>query len=416
MSVKVDEHARSLMELANQEGLVELLFSEIKRINDELNRNAELSRYIDSSDYSAEEKKARLQDVFDHDLDDSVLYALFQVIGRIPQKHVERALIRSFLSYYYQLRGYVFGTAYSANELDAGELVNLEAAFSYKLKQAIRLENKIDKSLIGGVKVEISDEVWDGSYKARMKDLRSALLEAGHGDLENISADLKKHIEAYDRETIRNETTYTAGTVSSVADGVANISGIYNAMAGELLDIGNTKAMVMDLEEHNIAAVLLGSDNDIIKGTQVYSTGKVVEVPVGDVLLGRVVDALGRPIDGKGPIVAEEHRQIEANAPGVIERQPVNEPLQTGLKVIDSMIPIGKGQRELIIGDRQTGKTAIAIDTIINQKGRNVKCIYVAIGQKNSTVAQIIEKLNQYQAMEYTTVVVAGASELASLN
>ncbi len=186
-------------------------------------------------------------------------------------------------------------------------------------------------------------------------------------------------------------------------------------MAGELLNIGETKAMVMDLEEDNIAAVLLGNDKDIVKGTQVSSTGKVVEVPVGDELLGRVVDALGRPIDGKGVIKTTETRQIEVAAPGVIDRSPVNEPLQTGIKIIDSMIPIGKGQRELIIGDRQTGKTAIAIDTIINQRGRNVKCIYVAIGQKNSTVAQIIEKLNSYGSMAYTTVVVAGASELASL-
>ena len=415
MSVKVDGYARNLMALANQEGQAELVFSEIKRINDELNRNAELSRYIDSSDYSSEEKKARLQEVFHNDLDDSVLRALFMVINRIPYKHTERALIHAFMSYYYQLRGYLFGEVHSAYELDHNELVSLEAAFSYKLKHAVRLENKLDKSLIGGVKVVINDEVWDGSYKARMNDLRSSLLEKEHHDLNNISIELKKDIDSYDKDMVRNETTYTTGYVTSVADGVANISGIYDAMAGELLDIGKTKAMVMDLEEHNIAAVLLGSDNDIIKGTQVYSTGKVVEVPVGDALLGRVVDALGKPIDGKGAIAAEDYRQIEANAPGVIERQPVNEPLQTGLKVIDSMIPIGKGQRELIIGDRQTGKTAIAIDTIINQRGRNVKCIYVAIGQKNSTVAQIIEKLHQHRAMEYTTVVVAGASELASL-
>ncbi|MBQ6125669.1 MAG: ATP synthase F1 subunit delta, partial [Erysipelotrichaceae bacterium] len=326
MSVKVDGYARNLMELANQEGQVELLFSEIKRINDELNRNAELSRYIDSSDYSSEEKKAKLQEVFHNDLDDSVLYAMFLVIDRIPHKHTERALIHAFMSHYYHLRGYLFGQVYSANELDRDEMVNLEAAFSYKLKHAIRLENKLDKSLIGGVKVMINGEVWDGSYKARMDDLRNSLLEKEHHDLENISTELKKDIESYDREMVRNETTYTTGYVTSVADGVANISGIYDAMAGELLDLGKTKAMVMDLEEHNIAAVLLGNDNDIIKGTQVYSTGKVVEVPVGDALLGRVVDALGRPIDGKGAIQAEEYRQIEANAPGVIERQPVNEP------------------------------------------------------------------------------------------
>lgn len=415
MSIKVDGYARNLMELANQEGQVELVFSEISRINDELNKNDELSRYIESADYSSEEKKARLQDVFHHDLNDSVLYALFLIIERIPRKHMEKALIKAFLTYYYQLRGYIFGTAYSAHELSHKDLVSLEAAFAYKLKHAIKLENRIDPSLIGGVKVVINNEVWDGSYQARMKELRSSLKEKEHGDLEQIASQLKEDVSDYDQGFVRTETQYTTGYVTSVADGVANISGIYNAMAGELLEIGSTRAMVMDLEENSIAAVLLGNDKDIVKGTRVSSTGKVVEVPVGDVLLGRVINALGKPIDGKGVIRSEETRQIEVPAPGVIDRQPVDEPLQTGIKIIDSMIPIGKGQRELIIGDRQTGKTAIAIDTIINQKGRNVKCIYVAIGQKNSTVARIIEKLAQYGAMEYTTVVVAGASELASL-
>ncbi|MBQ5555099.1 MAG: F0F1 ATP synthase subunit alpha [Erysipelotrichaceae bacterium] len=234
-------------------------------------------------------------------------------------------------------------------------------------------------------------------------------------EAKDFGLDLKKEVGDFDINSVKMDSNMTTGFVTSVADGVANISGIYKAMAGELLDIGETKAMVMDLEEDNIAAVLLGNDKDIFKGTQVSSTGKVVEVPVGDELLGRVVDALGRPIDGKGVIKTSETRQIEVAAPGVIDRSPINEPLQTGIKIIDSMIPIGKGQRELIIGDRQTGKTALAIDTIINQKGRNVKCIYVAIGQKNSTVAQIIEKLNNFGSMAYTTVVVAGASELASL-
>ena len=280
----------------------------------------------------------------------------------------------------------------------------------------MRLENKIDPDLIGGVKVIVNDTVWDGSYKTKINELRSALLQKDEEkDLQKVAEKLKKEVEETDLTMVRTDSNLTTGYVTSVADGVANISGIYQAMAGEILNVGGTKAMVMDLEEDNIAAVLLGSDTDIVKGTQVSSTGKVIEVPVGDALLGRVVDALGRPIDGKGVIKTTESRQIEVAAPGVIDRSPIDEPLQTGIKIIDSMIPIGKGQRELIIGDRQTGKTAIAIDTIINQKGRNVKCIYVAIGQKNSTVAQIIEKLNSYGSLSYTTVVVACASELASL-
>ena len=186
-------------------------------------------------------------------------------------------------------------------------------------------------------------------------------------------------------------------------------------MAGELLKIGETSAMVMNLEENGIGAVILGNSEHIVEGEEVTATGRVVEVPVGDALLGRVVDALGRPIDGKGTIRPDAYYPIERKAPGVIERQSVNQSLETGLKVIDSMIPIGKGQRELIIGDRQTGKTAIAIDTILNQRGKNVKCVYVAIGQKNSTVAQIVEKLKQNNALNYTTIVCSSASELASL-
>ena len=337
------------------------------------------------------------------------------IIDSIPRKHMEIELIREFLAYYYQSRGMVLGTAYSAKELGPRELRSLEVAFSMQLEHTIKLENKIDPDLIGGVKVVINENVWDGTYKAKIDELRSSLLKHEVTDEKDLLKQLKKDIADYNDSGIKTDSNRTTGYVTSVADGVANISGIYDAMAGEILNIGGTKAMVMDLEEDNIAAVLLGNDKDIVKGTQVTNSGKVMEVPVGDEMLGRVVDALGRPIDGKGTIRTSETRQIEVSAPGVIDRSPINEPLQTGIKIIDSMIPIGKGQRELIIGDRQTGKTAIAIDTIINQKGRNVKCIYVAIGQKNSTVAQIIEKLDQFGAMNYTTVLVAGASELPSL-
>lgn len=415
MNLEIRSYARNLMELANQEGSVDECYREIKNINNELNRNEELAKYIVSEDYSSTEKKKKLQEVFNNELDESILYGLFLIIDSIPRKHMELELIREFLAYYYQSRGMVFGTVYSAKELTNKEIASLEAAFSYKLEHSIKLENKIDKSLIGGVKVIINDDVWDGTYRAKMDDLRNSLLKKEVDEDKNIGEQVIDDINQFNQTKIKRESNNTTGYVTSVADGVANISGIYDAMAGELLNIGGTKAMVMDLEEENIAAVLLGNDMDIVKGTQVSTTGKVIEVPVGDELLGRVVDALGRPIDGKGVIKTQEYRQIEVSAPGVIDRSPINEPLQTGIKIIDSMIPIGKGQRELIIGDRQTGKTAIAIDTIINQRGRNVKCIYVAIGQKNSTVAQIIEKLDNYGAMNYTTVVVAGASELASL-
>uniref|UniRef100_UPI00405680FC F0F1 ATP synthase subunit alpha n=1 Tax=Agathobacter sp. TaxID=2021311 RepID=UPI00405680FC len=229
---------------------------------------------------------------------------------------------------------------------------------------------------------------------------------------EEISSVIKEQIKRYASQL----EVADVGTVIQVADGVARIHGLENAMQGELLEFpGEVYGMVLNLEEDNVGAVLLGSQRNINEGDTVKTTGRVVEVPVGDAMLGRVVNALGQPIDGKGPIETDKFRPVERVASGVISRKSVDTPLQTGIKAIDSMIPIGRGQRELIIGDRQTGKTAIAVDTIINQKGQNVKCIYVAIGQKNSTVANIVNTLEEFGAMDYTTIVAATASELAPI-
>ena len=229
---------------------------------------------------------------------------------------------------------------------------------------------------------------------------------------EEISSVIKEQIERYSSQLDVSDV----GTVNQVADGIARVHGLENAMQGELLQFpGDVYGMVLNLEEDNVGVVLLGSASNIEEGDIVKTTGRVVEVPVGDALLGRVVNSLGQPIDGKGPIQTDKFRKIERVASGVITRKSVDTPLQTGIKAIDSMVPIGRGQRELIIGDRQTGKTAIAIDTIINQKGQNVKCIYVAIGQKASTVANIVKTLEEFGAMAYTTVVVSTASDLAPL-
>ena len=229
---------------------------------------------------------------------------------------------------------------------------------------------------------------------------------------EEISSVIKEQIKRYAADMEVSEV----GTVIQVADGIARVHGLENAMQGELLEFpGEVYGMVLNLEEDNVGAVLLGSQGSINEGDVVKTTGRVVEVQVGDALLGRVVNALGQPIDGKGPLQTSKYRKIERVASGVITRKSVDTPLQTGIKAIDSMVPIGRGQRELIIGDRQTGKTAIAIDTIINQKGQDVRCIYVAIGQKASTVATIVKTLEEYGAMSYTTVVAATASELAPL-
>jgi F-type H+-transporting ATPase subunit alpha len=229
---------------------------------------------------------------------------------------------------------------------------------------------------------------------------------------EEISAIIKKQIQNYEKAALTTET----GTVLSVGDGIARIYGLEGAMSGELIEFpGGLMGLVLNLEADNVGAACFGDVTNVKEGTVVKRTGRILDVGVGEALIGRVVNALGLPIDGRGPIETPHRRRVEVKAPGILARQPVKEPLQTGLKAIDALVPIGRGQRELIIGDRQTGKTAVALDTILNQKGQGVYCFYVAIGQKQSTVASVVDKLTQYGAMEYTTVVVAGASEMAPL-
>src|SRR2546428_4499452 len=228
-----------------------------------------------------------------------------------------------------------------------------------------------------------------------------------------ISELIKRQLAGYEAEIDLQEV----GRVIDVGDGIARVYGLEKVMAGELLQFpGEVVGMVLNLEQDKVGAVLLGDDSLIKEGDVVKRTNRIAQVPVGEALIGRVVNALGQPVDGKGPLSAKESRPIERYAPGVVDRRSVKEPLQTGLKAIDSMIPIGRGQRELIIGDRGTGKTAIAIDTIINQKGQNVVCVYVAIGQKRSTVAQVVKTLEEYGAMDYSVVVSASASDPAPMH
>ena len=229
---------------------------------------------------------------------------------------------------------------------------------------------------------------------------------------EEISQIIKKQIQSYDKAALTMET----GTVLAVGDGIARVYGLEGAMAGELLEFpGNLMGLVLNLEADNVGAAVFGDVTGIKEGSIVKRTGRILDVAVGEALIGRVVNALGQPVDGKGPVETPHRRRVEIKAPGILDRQPVKEPLQTGLKAIDAMVPIGRGQRELIIGDRQTGKTAVAIDTIINQKGQGVYCFYIAIGQKQSTVASVVAKLEAAGAMEYTTIVTSGASEMAPL-
>ena len=229
---------------------------------------------------------------------------------------------------------------------------------------------------------------------------------------EEISQIIKKQIQGYEKTALTTET----GTVLSVGDGIARVHGLEGAMAGELLEFpGGLMGLVLNLEADNVGTVLFGDAGAIKEGSSVKRTGRILDVAVGEAAIGRVVNALGQAIDGKGPIESPHRRRVELKAPGILQRQPVKEPLQTGIKAIDSMVPIGRGQRELIIGDRQVGKTAVAVDTIINQRGQGVYCFYIAIGQKQSTVAAVVDKLAQFGAMEYTTIVISGASESAPL-
>jgi F0F1-type ATP synthase membrane subunit b/b' len=268
-----------------------------------------------------------------------------------------------------------------------------------------------DAEMIGGIGLRVGDTIYDGSIRGMLRRASKNIAE-----IEDLNGDMLETLETVIREADRNIEAYQIGHVISLSDGICRVGGISDVMAGELLEFPHdVRGMVMDLEKDYVGVVLLGNYEKLQEGDLVRRTGRVIEVPVGRELIGRVVDPLGRPIDGAGEIHTTKTRAIESPAPGVIERQGVKVPMQTGIKAIDTLVPIGRGQRELIIGDRQTGKTAIALDAIINQKGNNMICIYVAIGQKESTVAGIVEKLRDHGAMDYTIVVCASASESAPM-
>ena len=315
-------------------------------------------------------------------------------------------------------------TVAAAQPLTEEELASLRqkltAIFAAACKEAgedvpagelIDLRSEVDESLVAGVRLRVGDTVYDGSALHRLERL---VRDADHGckDGQPVLENVRQIIASAD-SSIDN---YQVGEVISVSDGICRVAGLADVMAGEMLEFeGDLRGMVMDLDQDNVGVVLLGNFAGIQEGDVVRRTGHIIEVPVGYGMCGRVVDALGRPIDGKGPITPDGYRAVESPAPSVLHRQGVTVPLQTGIKAIDALVPIGRGPRELLIGDRQTGKTAIALDTIVNQKGKDVLCIYVAIGQKESTVANVVRKLTELGAMDYTTVVCASASEPAPM-
>ena len=279
----------------------------------------------------------------------------------------------------------------------------------------ISCHNEVDSDVIGGVRMQVGDTVYDGTLAHTLDRLSQDVEDntrQSDSQMRSIADGIKQQLEKVNGDI----DVFQTGEVLTLGDGICRVSGLADVMAGEMLEFpGGLKGMVQDLDKNNVGVVLLGPFGHLQEGDSVRRTGRIVEVPVGDALIGRVVDAMGSPIDGKGPIKTDSFRPVESPAPSVLSRQPVSVPLQTGLKAIDALVPIGRGQRELIIGDRQTGKTAIALDAIINQKGKDVICIYVAIGQKESTVSSVVEKLRSHGAMDYTIVVAATASEPAPM-
>ena len=328
----------------------------------------------------------------------------------------------------FQEKGFIPVEMHGVTETPEKDIVRVKAAILNALREAgetatedqIRITTGADESLIGGAYLKVGDTVYDSTLKGMLQRVRDSVMlqrvrdsvsVLEHDDEALIDA-LKEELAKADKET----AVYQKGTVISVSDGICRIAGVSDAMAGELIEFNrDLRGMVMDLEKDNIGVVLLGDYSGLQEGDEVRRSGRIIEVPVGEEMIGRVVDSLGNPIDGGGEIHTTETRPIESPAPGVISRRPVSVPMQTGIKAIDALVPIGRGQRELIIGDRQTGKTAIAIDTIINQKGKDMICIYVAIGQKESTVAGCVQKLREHDAMDYTIVVCASASESAPM-
>ena len=301
---------------------------------------------------------------------------------------------------------------YSASKPDEVRYGKFLEFLKNKYSEDIQLEWVKDDSFKNGFKLVVGADVYNWSTSGLVKQLQEKILNIGKSNSKDVIPLLQETIQNWTPKVLAEEV----GTVLSVGDGIATVSGLDNATYGEILIFSSgIRGMVQDLKENSIGCILFGDDQEIVEGSTVKRTGKTAGVPVGEDLIGRVVDALGSPIDGKGDIKATGYNPIESPAPGIIDRQPVNKPMETGLLAIDSMFPIGRGQRELIIGDRQTGKTAIALDTILNQKGKNVICIYVAIGQKASSIAQLVEVLRKNDALKYSIVVCASASDSAPL-
>lgn len=411
--------ARALMEEARKKGNREQILLEAEQMVETFDREEVFYKYFRSPSVAGEEKKNVIRQIYDGHIQPELMDFMMMVVDRNAESKLSE-IVRQYHILLNESMGVSNGIIYSAIPLEEDKVSAFEARLKDYFDKDIQLLNRVDTSLIGGARIFIEGRLIDMSVKKRLSDLADKLRQQMAGRVEEETVETTDAISKIIEEEIdKHENEWGLsyyGTVTQVGDGIARVYGLDNCMAGELLEFpGQIYGMALNLEEDNVGTVIMGPDSEIKDGDLVKPTGRVVEVPVGDALIGRVVNALGQPIDGKGPIRTDKFRPIENQAPGVLHRKSVHEPLQTGIKAIDSMIPIGRGQRELIIGDRQTGKTAIAVDTIINQKEEDVICIYVAIGQKKSTVAQLVQTLEDKGAMDYSIVVSSTASEVAPL-
>ena len=406
---------KALLRVAQEANKTDQILMEAEQIVETFDREGVFYRFFCSPSVSNEEKKSVLRQIYEGHIEPELFNFLMTLIDR-NSENLFKEVVRNYRILLDESQGVSTGIVYSVVPLSEERLEALKKRLEVHLTKKVKLLNRIDNTLIGGIRIFIDGQLIDASIKKRLEDLTEKLKTADDKPQDESTDSLTKAIEEEISE-YKNELGLTYyGTVTQVGDGIARVYGLDNCMAGELLEFPNQiYGLALNLEHDFVGTVILGRDTEIKEGDLVKPTGKVVQVPVGNALIGRVVNALGQPIDGKGPIKTNKTRPIENDAPSVLDRKSVHEPLQTGIKAIDSMIPIGRGQRELIIGDRQTGKTAIAIDTIINQKDEDVICIYVAIGQKKSTVAQLVETLENKGAMKYTIVVSATASDVAPL-
>lgn len=369
--------------------------------------------YLRDPDVSAAEKRKSLEKEYKDKLSDIMWSFLLQVLAE-NKVALLPDILPEFIRTAKRHLGYVEARVSSAKPLSREEQDRIRGLLEEKIGKPVNLSYSVYEDLIGGFYVSMKGRVFESSVRGKLEDLRKSVGKEYYDayGVEDLSTVIKNQIRAYSQEPEFEEV----GVVLTVGDGIARIYGLENAMNGELLEFSNGEfGMALNLEESVIGAVILGSDRGIEEGSTVKLTNRMMEVPVGDGMSGRIVNALGMPIDNLGEITADKYLPIERQAPTVIMRREVNRSLETGIKTIDALVPIGKGQRELIVGDRQTGKTTIAIDTILNQKGRNVRCVYVAIGQKSSTVARIQSHLREQGAMDYTTIVFASASDSSPL-